>query len=65
MSGQRHAPVLFTPGKEPGPIVQEAVWAPGPIWTGAENLAPAGIRSPDRLALVTILTTLPGPQFCI
>jgi hypothetical protein len=24
--------------------------APGPVWTGAENLAPTGIRSPDRPA---------------
>ena len=39
---------LFTPGKGSVPIVQEAGWAPGPIWTGAENLAPTGIRSPDR-----------------
>ena len=39
---------LFTPGKDPGPIVQEAEWATGPVWTGAENLAPTGIRSPDR-----------------
>jgi hypothetical protein len=39
---------LFTPGKDPVPIVQEAGWAPGPVWTGAENLAPTGIRSPDR-----------------
>jgi hypothetical protein len=31
---------LFTPGKDPVPIVQEAAWAPGPVWTGAENLAP-------------------------
>ena len=30
----------FTPGKEPVPIVQEAGWAPGSVWTGAENLAP-------------------------
>jgi len=28
------------PGKDPVPIVQEAVWAPGPVWTGAGNLAP-------------------------
>ena len=26
--------------KDPVPIVQEAGWAPGPMWTGAENLAP-------------------------
>jgi hypothetical protein len=37
-----------TPGKDPVPIVQEARWAPGPVWTGAENLAPTGFRSPDR-----------------
>ena len=41
---------LFTPGKDPVPIVQEAGWAPGPVWTGAENLSPTGIRSPDRPA---------------
>ena len=33
---------LFTPGKDPVPIVQEAGWAPGPVWTGAENVAPPG-----------------------
>jgi hypothetical protein len=37
----------FTPGKDPVPIVQEAGWVPGPVWTGAENLAPTGIRSLD------------------
>jgi hypothetical protein len=36
-----------TPGKDPVPTVQEAGWAPGPVWTGAENLAPTGFRSPD------------------
>jgi len=41
---------LFTPGKDPVPIVQEAGWTPWPIWTGAENLAPTGIRSQDRPA---------------
>jgi len=33
---------LFTPGKDPVTIVQEAGCAPGPVWTGAENLAPPG-----------------------
>jgi hypothetical protein len=36
---------LFTPGKNLVPIVQEAGWAPGPVWISAENLAPTGIRS--------------------
>jgi hypothetical protein len=28
------------PGKDPVPIVQEVGWAPGSVWTGAENLPP-------------------------
>ena len=39
----------FTPGKDPIPIVQEAGWAPGPVWTGRKS-RPTGIRSPDRPA---------------
>ena len=47
--GQRYAPASLYPGKDPVPIVQEAGWAPGPVWTGAENLPPpTGIRSLDR-----------------
>ena len=41
---------LFTPGKDPVPTVQDSRWAPGPVWTGGENLAHTGIRSPDRPA---------------
>ena len=41
---------LFTPGKDPVPIVQKVGWAQKPVWTGVENLAPTGIRSPDRPA---------------
>jgi len=26
-------------------MLHEAGWAPGPVWTGAENLAPTGIQS--------------------
>ena len=40
----------LTPWKDLVPIVQEAGWASGPAWTGAENLAATGIRSPDRPA---------------
>jgi hypothetical protein len=32
-----------THGKDPVPIVQEAGWTPGPVWTGAENLALPGL----------------------
>jgi hypothetical protein len=31
-------PGRFTRRKEPVPIVLEAGWASGPVWTGAENL---------------------------
>jgi len=57
---------LFTPGKDPVPIIQEAGWAPRPIWNCAENLAPIGIRSPHRPACssVAIPTELPGPHMC-
>jgi hypothetical protein len=37
-------PGRFTSGKDPVPIVQEAGWAPGPVWTVAENVTPTGIR---------------------
>ena len=42
--GQPHAPAASTPGKDPVPIVQEAGWAPGPVWTGGKTV-PNGIRS--------------------
>ena len=44
--------------KDPVSIVKEAGWAAGPVGTGAENLAPTGIRSlgsssPLRVAIPT------------
>ena len=27
----------FAPGKDPVPILQEAGWAPGPVWTGGKS----------------------------
>jgi hypothetical protein len=40
------------PGKDPVPIVQEAGWAPGPVWTDAENLAPPPGFDPWTIQLV-------------
>jgi hypothetical protein len=53
VSGQRHAPAaLLPPGKGPPvPIVQEAEWAPEPVWTQRleeKSFAPAGDLNPDR-----------------
>jgi hypothetical protein len=39
VAGQCHAQVTLSPV----PVVEEAWRAPGPVWTGAENLASAGI----------------------
>ena len=51
MVGQHHAPFALTPGERPIPIVQEeAELILVPVWTRAENLALAGILSPDRLS---------------
>jgi hypothetical protein len=54
-------PGRFTPGKDPVPIVQEAGWASGPVWTCAKHLAPTGIASPDRLARSQSLYRLSYP----
>jgi hypothetical protein len=40
MRGQRHAMAALTLRKNSVPIVQEAGWVSGPVWTGADNLAP-------------------------
>ena len=44
VGGQHHATAALPPGKRLGTLVQEVVWAPGSVWTGAENLAPTGTR---------------------
>jgi len=63
LGGQRKPPGRFTPRKNPVPILYEAGWAPEPVWTGAENLAPTGIRFPNRPARSKSLYWLryPGP----
>jgi len=51
----------FTPRKDLVPIIQEAGWAPEPVWTGAENLALTGIQSPDGPARSQSLYRLSYP----
>jgi len=55
----------FTLGKDPVPIIYEAGWAPGAVWTSAENLFRTEIRSRDRPARGKSLYRLsyPGPLF--
>jgi len=46
----------FTPEKDPVPILQEAGWVPGPVWTGGGNLVSTGIRSRTFLPVVCCYT---------
>jgi len=41
---------LYPQEREPVPIVQDAGWSSGPVWTGVVNLFPTGIGSLDRPA---------------
>ena len=50
----------FTPGKDPVPILQEAGWAPGPIWTGGKS-RPHRDSIPDRPARSQSLYRLSYP----
>ena len=55
---------LYPRERHPVLIAWEAGWAPGPVCTGADNLNPTGIRSPDRPARSESLYRLshPGPR---
>ena len=57
----RTTPRPLYPQKTAIPPVQETVWTPGPLWTGAENLAPTGIPTLDRLACNQSLYRLSYP----
>jgi len=56
---------LFTLRKGPVPLVQEAGWTLGPVWTGAVILAPHrdSILGPFSPQPVAIPNTLPGPPY--
>jgi len=62
VGGQHHAPATLPPGKTRYPLYRRLG---GPVWTGAKNLAPTGIRSPDRPAhsAVAIPTALSRPPY--
>jgi len=64
VDGQRHTPAALPQVRDPVSILQEIGWVPGPVWTGAENLASTGIRSVDRPARSESLFRMsyPGPH---
>jgi hypothetical protein len=57
----RHWP-LNPRERDPVPIVQEAGWAPGPVWMDAENIFCTGIRSLDYPATSESLHRLYGNE---
>ena len=64
VGGQPHAPAASVPGKDPVPIVQEAGWAPGPVWTGGKSRHNRD-SIPDRPARTQSLYRLNYPANCI
>jgi len=50
----------FTPGKEPVPILQEARWDPGPVWTGGKS-RPHRDSIPERPARSRYTDWATGP----
>jgi len=52
---------LYLRERDTVPTVQEAGWAPGQVWTVAENPASTRIRSPDRPARSKSLYQLSNP----
>ena len=63
----------FTPGKDPVTILQEAGWAPGPVWTGGKSRPhrdsipdpPARSQSPYRLSYPAHLVCNCWYHYCI
>ena len=56
----------FTPRKDPVPILHEAGWAPGPVWTGRKS-CPHRDSIPDSPACSQSLYRLsyPAHTFCV
>ena len=52
----------FNPGKDPVPILQEAIWAPGPVWTGEKSHSYRD-SIPDRPARSQSLYRLSYPAY--
>ena len=51
----------FTPGKDPVPILQEAGWAPGPVWTGGKSRRHRD-SIPDRSARSSVAIPIELPD---
>jgi hypothetical protein len=61
VGGQRNAPALLPPRRDPVPTEQEARCASGTVGMGPDNLASTGVRTPDRPARSDSLHRLRHP----
>jgi hypothetical protein len=62
MGGQRHTSAARPPENIRYPLYRRVGgWAPGPVSTGTEHLAPTGFRSLDRPNLSDLLHRLGYP----
>jgi len=59
-------PGRFTPGKDPVLGVQQAGWAPKPVWTGTENLASPPEFDPRTVqAVESLYNEYAIPYLCV
>ena len=64
VGSQPYVLAASTPGKDLVPIVQEAGWAPGPVWTGGKS-RPHGDSIPNRPARSHSLYRLSYPAHVV
>jgi len=61
VDGRGQAPAALLPRKNRYPLYRRLGGPQWPVWTGAENLFPTGIRYPDRSGRSESLYRLPAP----
>jgi hypothetical protein len=64
VGGQRHALAALPPGKTRYPLYRRLDLAPGPIWTGAENLASTGFDPRTAQSVASRYTDWAIPAVC-
>ena len=55
---------LYPHESNPLPTVQEAVWAPGPVWTGVENSPQRDVQN-RHLIIIIIIIIINKPDIII
>ena len=55
----------FSPRKDPVPILHEAGWPPGPVWTSGKSRSPPGFDPRTVHPVAQSLYRLVGPRVCL